>query len=86
MDIGCILTSTRWLVPDAILRGPSFEAVPLAADALLLLPQAARVERDDVGEPVGQGRDLVGLVPGQQTQVVVPIKHSLTLIVNLLVL
>ena len=66
------LTSSWRLVPDAVLWRSSLEAVPLAADALLLLPQAARVERDDVREPVRHGRNLVGFVPGQKTQVVVP--------------
>ena len=39
-----------------------------------VLPEAARVEGDDVIEVVRQGRDLASLVPGQHAQVVVPEK------------
>ena len=57
-------TSAGRLISYAILRGSPFESIPLAADALLLLPEAAGVEGHDVGQPVGHGRDLVSLVPG----------------------
>ena len=46
--------------------------VVLASIRLLALPHAARVERDDVSQEMGERWDFVGLVPRQQTQVVVP--------------
>ena len=43
----------------------------LTAIRLFVLPQTARVEGDDVGQVVGHGGDLVGLVPRQEAEVVV---------------
>ncbi len=70
------------LVPDAVLRGAPLEAEGLAARALLVLPQAARVEGQHVVKVVGQGGDLVGLVPGQHPEVVVAQRVAAPLVVR----
>lgn len=49
-----VRTHVRRLVSDAVLRRTSFETVSLAADRLLVLPQATRVKRAHVVEPLRQ--------------------------------
>lgn len=61
---------TGCLVSDAILRRSPLKAQRLAADRLLVLPEAARVERTNVVEPCGQCRNFVRLVPWHLTDVV----------------
>ena len=64
-----LITSARWLIPDTVLTCSSLKPVGLAATTLFVLPQAAGVEGGHVLEPVGQARDLGGLIPGKDSQV-----------------
>ena len=64
------LTSPGWQVAHTVLTRSPLEPVGLTSSALLVLPHAARVEGRYVLQPVGQARDLVGLVPGENTKVV----------------
>lgn len=63
------LTNVWTLISNAILSRSSFKTKRFAANSLFVLPHAARIEGNDVVEPLGQRRHLVCFVPRQYAQI-----------------